>query len=321
MDLLRNRSTSSWTSKDVPDLSDQTYLVTGANRGIGYHVSSLLARSGAHVLMTTRDRERGLQRREKLLAEVDEGTLDVVELDLADLRSVEACTQAVTDRVDALDGLCNNAGVMAIPYRETADGFEYQVGVNHLGHFALTGHLLDLLAASRGEARVVTQSSSMHFYGDIDPATLGTPPSYDRWQAYANSKLANLLFAYELERRLRTTEQDIVSIACHPGYTDTDLQLRGPREGGMRLQLALLRGLNRVVGQSPRRGALPMVYAVTAPAIDGGSYIGPDGLLKLRGYPVEQASDERSRDQDLAENVWQRSVELTGVDYDLIHSV
>lgn len=301
----------------MPDLSNATCIVTGANSGLGFAGTQLLASAGATVVMACRDGARGEAARERILADEPEATLDVRECDLADLSSIETFATAFRSSYDELSVLCNNAGVMAIPREETTDGFEMQFGVNHLGHVALTGHLLDCLRETPGESRVVTQSSKIHERGTIDFDDLHGETDYDKWGAYAQSKLANLLFAFELDRRLRHTGADVTSVGCHPGYAATNLQRRGPEKLGSRLRLAAMRVTNAVVAQSAHRGALPMVYAATAAAVDGGDYVGPDGLLNLRGLPTIQEPSDRARDEDLARRLWEVSEELTGVSYEL----
>jgi NAD(P)-dependent dehydrogenase (short-subunit alcohol dehydrogenase family) len=307
-----------WTAADVPDQSGRTVVVTGANSGLGFEATEVLARKGATVVMACRDTGRG----ERAATEIRESApgvgvdLDVRGCDLADLDSVASFAAGIRNAYDELHVLCNNAGVMAIPRTETADGFETQFGVNHLGHFALTCHLLDRLAATPGETRVVTQSSGAHEAGKIDFDDLHCEHSYGWWSAYSQSKLANLLFAYELQRRLdRAGTTGVESLACHPGYADTALQRRGPEAEGSTLKLYAMRVANAVLAQSPEQGALPMLYAATAPDAEGGTYYGPDGLLNARGHPEKQRSNERSRDTERAEQLWAVSEELAGVSY------
>ncbi|MFB6297570.1 MAG: oxidoreductase [Salinirussus sp.] len=307
-----------WTAADVPDCTGRTVVVTGANSGLGAAATELLARRGATVVMACRSTDRGERAAEEIRGRVPGADLDVRACDLADLSAVAAFADGVLADYDGIDVLCNNAGVMAVPRSETADGFETQFGVNHLGHFALTGHLLERLVATPGETRVVTQSSGAHEMGEIDFEDLQGTAGYGKWEAYSQSKLANLLFAYELQRRLdRAGIGDTISAACHPGYAATNLQYRGPRESGSRLRYALMRVANAVLGQSAEQGALPMLYAATAPEVDGGDYYGPDGLLNARGYPEQQRSSERSYDEAAAERLWTVSEELTGVTVDV----
>jgi NAD(P)-dependent dehydrogenase (short-subunit alcohol dehydrogenase family) len=268
--------------------------------------------------MAVRDLDRGEAAAERLRDEGEDG-LQVRRLDLADLDAIRTFAETVAERVDRLDFLFNNAGVMAIPREETVDGFEKQLGVNHLGHFALTGHLLPTLLETPGEARVVTQSSGMHERGTIDFEDLQSAIDYDRWGAYAQSKLANVLFAFELQRRLAAAgREDCSSVAVHPGYADTNLQRRGPEKDGSRLRLWLMKAANALVAQSAQAGAWPMLYAATAPEIEGGEYVGPTGLLNLRGPPGIQEPSERARDGGLAERLWEVSRDLTGVAYDVL---
>lgn len=253
----------------------------------------------------------------RILTEAPDATIDVRELDLADLSSVRAFVDGFTEEYDDLHVLCNNAGVMAVPRDETADDFELQFGVNHLGHFALTGLLLERLRETDGETRVVTQSSGLHENGEIDFDDLHGEREYDKWDAYAQSKLANVLFAYELDRRLDDAGiDDVASVACHPGYASTNLQGRGPKREGSLLRLWMMRVANAVIAQSPERGALPMLYGATAEGIEGGEYVGPDGWRNMRGLPTVQSSSDRSYDERVAERLWDASEELTGVTYD-----
>ncbi|WP_336336702.1 oxidoreductase [Haloarcula brevis] len=306
-----------WTVEDMPPLTDRTVVVTGANSGLGLEGSKAFARKGATVVMACRSGDRGETAARDIRDAVPEATLDVRECDLADLSNVASFAEGLRDEYDAVDVLCNNAGVMAIPRSETADGFETQFGVNHLGHFALTGRLLPLLRAADGEARVVTQSSGAHEMGDIDFEDLQGERSYGKWSAYGQSKLANLLFAYELQRRLGNHGwDDVLSVACHPGYADTDLQFRGPREMGSTLRTAAMGLANAVLAQSAEQGALPMLYAATADDVIGGEYVGPGGLFDMRGPPEFQQSNAASRDEATAERLWAVSTDLTGVEYD-----
>jgi NAD(P)-dependent dehydrogenase (short-subunit alcohol dehydrogenase family) len=301
----------------MPNQTGKTVLITGANSGLGFEASKAFAEKGAHVVMGCRSVERGESARESIREEFPAASLSVRELDLADLDSIRSFAEKFTSEYDALDILCNNAGLMAIPRRETADDFEMQFGVNHLGHFALTGHLLDLLDATSGRTRVVTHSSGVHERGRINFDDLHWAESYDEWGAYAQSKLANLLFAYELERKLETADADVLSTACHPGYAATNLQRRGPEMAGSRLRLAAMKLANTVLAQSAETGALPMLYAATSEDIEGAEYIGPGGLANMRGAPEKQESSERSHDEETAERLWERSKEQTGVEYDL----
>ncbi len=296
-----------WTVEDLPDCAGRTVVVTGANSGIGLAATRALAGAGAHVVMACRSVDDAEAEREAIREEYPAASLTVEELDLADLESVRAFAGRLDDPVDVL---CNNAGVMAIPRRETEDGFETQFGVNHLGHFALTGLLFDRLRAAPNP-RVVTQSSGAHAAGEIDFDDLHGEDDYGKWDAYARSKLANLLFAYELDRRYDA----VTSVGCHPGYAATNLQYRGPEAEGSRVRLAVMKLINAVVAQSAEDGALPMLYAATADDLDGGEFVGPDGLLQMRGPPAEQQSSDRSYDEETAGRLWRVSEEATGVEF------
>lgn len=309
----------------MPDLEGKTVVVTGANSGLGFEGTRAFASRGATVVMACRSVERGERAVREIRAdsggEVD-GDLDVRECDLASLDSVEAFAEGVRGAYDAVDVLCNNAGVMAVPRSETADGFETQFGVNHLGHFALTGRLFDLLSTAdgvRGTSRVVTQSSGAHEQGEMDFSDLNWEESYGKWRAYGRSKLANLLFAYELQRRIETAESTgedlgVRSVACHPGYADTNLQLRTARESGNPLWKVGMRVANALFGQDAAVGAEPMLYAVTAD-VGGGAYVEPGGFLNMRGHPTVGRSNDASYDRVDARRLWEYSVEATGVTF------
>jgi NAD(P)-dependent dehydrogenase (short-subunit alcohol dehydrogenase family) len=304
-----------WTADDVPSMEGKTVVVTGANTGIGYHAARVFAEKGADVTLACRSVERGEEAADGIRGGAPDGSVDVRELDLASLASVEGFADRFTDDHDALDVLCNNAGVMAIPRRETEDGFEQQFGVNHLGHFALTARLSDLLVSTDG-ARVVTTSSGAHERGEIRFDDLHGEKEYSQWGAYAQSKLANLLFAFELQRRFEDAGVDAKSIGVHPGYADTDLQRRGPEMEGSRLKLGIMKAMNAVVAQSAERGALPILYAATAET-EGGVYVGPGGFMNMRGYPEVQEPNESTRDEETARRLWEASEGLTGVGFEI----
>ncbi|MHC3439131.1 oxidoreductase [Natrialbaceae archaeon A-gly3] len=305
-----------WTADDIPDQTGRTIVVTGANSGIGLEAARELARNGATVIMACRSVERGKEAAADIRREVPDADLRVEACDLGDLESVASFADRLGD--ERIDVLVNNAGTMAIPRSETADGFETQFGVNHLGHFALTGQLLENLRPDDDrESRVVTVSSGMHEQGEIDVEDLHGEREYDAWDAYAQSKLANVLFAYELGRRLLTADASVESMAVHPGYANTRLQFRGPEQRGSRLRKAAMWVTNTALAQSAAKGALPTLYAATAPEADGGAYYGPGGLMNMRGVPERQASSDRSYDEEVARRLWTVSSDLTGVTYDL----
>ncbi|GIW42165.1 MAG: short-chain dehydrogenase [Candidatus Binatia bacterium] len=304
-----------WSRDDVPDLSGRTVVVTGANSGIGFEAARVFAQKGARVVLACRDAKKAEEARARIVGESPGATVEVELLDLANLASVRDFARRFSARSDRLDVLCNNAGVMALPLLRTADGFEMQFGTNHLGHFALTGLLLPALL-STPSARVVTVSSNAHRFGRMDFENWNAQRSYGKWRAYAQSKLANLLFAFELDRRLRACGADVRSVACHPGWAATNLQFVGPRLSGARLMESLARVGNRYFAQSAAMGALPILYAATASDVEGGDYIGPDGMLENRGYPRKVRPSRRALDPVTARRLWELSEDLTGVRYE-----
>lgn len=293
-----------WTAKDIPDQTGKITIITGANSGIGYDAARELAKKNATIIMACRNTAKGDNAAQTILDEYPQAKVEVMQLDLAGLDSVRSFAERFRMKYDHLDMLINNAGIMAVPYGVTADGFESQFGTNHLGHFALTGLLLDLLLSTQG-SRVVTISSTGHRVGKIDFDDLNSEKSYSKWGAYGQSKLANLLFAYELQRRLAATGSSTISIAAHPGYTATNLQSG-----------TFFKFLNPIFGQDQEMGALPTLYAATSPEVNGCDYIGPDGFMEQRGYPKKVHSNGDSHDEAIARKLWQVSEELTGVKFD-----
>jgi NAD(P)-dependent dehydrogenase (short-subunit alcohol dehydrogenase family) len=306
-----------WTADAVPNLDGRTIVVTGANSGIGFEAALVFARKGAHVVLACRDPRRAAGAVDAIRAARANASVEVAALDLASLASIRACAAALRGTLRRIDVLCNNAGVMALPYRQTADGFEMQIGTNHLGHFALTGLLLPLLLDAPG-ARIVTVSSGAHRMGKIRFDDLHWQQRYAKWSAYGQSKLANLLFAYELQRRLEAAKTPTISVACHPGYAATNLQFVGPRMEGSTLMERLTGLGNRLLAQSAAMGALPTLYAATAGDVRGGDYIGPNGIGELWGTPRKVGSNARSRDREAAARLWTLSEQLTGVRFEPI---
>jgi NAD(P)-dependent dehydrogenase (short-subunit alcohol dehydrogenase family) len=301
--------TSKWTADQIPDQSGRVAVVTGANSGLGLITARELARAGATVIVAARDGKANAALGE-IAGSVPEAKLEPRELDLADLGSVRAFAEAVGADHPTIDVLMNNAGVMMPPRSETADGFELQFGTNHLGHFALTGLLLDRLAAAEAP-RVITVSSLEHRPGRLDFDDLQSERSYSPRGAYQQSKFANAVFGLELDRRLRGASLPVASILAHPGYSATNLQLTGPTG----LMKAILRVGNQLIAQSAEQGALPQLYAATAVGVEGGSFIGPDGFREGRGHPTEVQPVGRARDPDTGRRLWEVSEELTGVRY------
>ena len=307
---------SHWTTSDMPELQGRVALVTGANSGLGLETTRALAAKGAHVIMACRNQEKGAQAQDSLEKSIPAASLELAELDLASLASIRAFAERFQAKHTQLDLLFNNAGIMAIPYRKTQDGFEWQFGTNYLGHFALTGLLLPTLLATP-QSRVITTSSVAHRMGKIEFDNLNGERSYSRWSAYGRSKLADLMFALELQRRLKRAGADTISVAAHPGFSHTSLQSTSATEAGAMME-RLLYTLYR--GQTAAMGALPQLYAATAPYIYGGEYIGPDGMFGMGGYPKKVRGIKPAYDEQVAAKLWDVSVEMTGVDYGALRS-
>ncbi len=307
-----------WTIKDMARGDGRTAIVTGANSGLGYQTSVQLAAHGYTVIMACRDSARGQAALDRVTSEVPNASIELRTLDLASLASVRDFAAGVSEPVNVL---VNNAGVMAIPHRTTADGFEMQFGTNHLGHFALTGLLLPRLL-TEPEPRVVTVSSTMHRTGKINFTDLQSEKRYQKWLAYGQSKLANLLFASELGRRAAAAGTDLISVAAHPGYAATNLQTAGPKMAGNRIMEKLSSLGNTIFSQSDAQGALPTLCAATAPDVASGQYYGPAGLFEQRGTGVKAVGrSKRAADETAARRLWDVSEELTGVRYDFSPAV
>ena len=308
---------SSWSTRDIPSQAGRVAVITGTNSGLGFVTARELARAGATVVMTSRNAGRGAEAEARLSDAVPGADVRLEALDLASLASIREFAARVSTTYDGIDLLVNNAGVMAIPRATTEDGFEMQFGTNHLGHFALTGLLLPSLLA-RVDSRVVTVSSTAHKIGSINFDDLAAEKKYWSWGAYGQSKLANLLFAYELQRRLEAAGATTISVAAHPGYSSTNLQAVGPQESGNKLMGLLMSFGNVAFGQSADDGALPQLYAATAPDVAGGQFFGPSRLMETRGAPKLVDSTSKSKDPELAARLWAVSEELTGIGYDAL---
>lgn len=300
-----------WTVRDIPDLKGRTAVVTGASGGLGFVTARELARRGARVVLACRSQQRGEEAMARLFGQVPEARAELMLLDLADLASVRAFAAGFGRRLDIL---VNNAGLMAVPRARTADGFETQFGVNHLGHFALTGLLLDRLRAAQA-ARVVTVSSLLHLLGNIDIRDLNSERDYRPLLAYGRSKTANLLFTHELARRARAWDSGLVAAAVHPGYAATGLQTAGPRLAGRRARERLAVLANRLFAAPPEVGATPILYAATSPEVLPDSFTGPSilGGHRLRGGPGGPWRAPWTRDDRVSARLWRASEELTGV--------
>ncbi|MEQ1787130.1 MAG: oxidoreductase [Acidimicrobiales bacterium] len=302
-----------WTATDIPDQSGRTIVITGANSGLGLRSAEALAAKGARVLMACRNAGKAAAALEGVKAAATGPAPEVVALDLSSLASVADCADQLAGEVEHLDVLMNNAGIMAVPKGQTADGFESQLGTNHLGHFALTARLLPLLLAAP-EPRVVTVSSNAHKFGKMRFDDLFFDDHrYSRWAAYGQSKLANLLFSGELQRRAVEAKTALTAAAAHPGYAATNLT-SGPAVGAAVLKPFLALG-DRLVGQPDHMGALPQLYVATMPDVMADDYWGPDAFREQRGYPTRVGRTARAQDQADAARLWLRSEELTGVTY------
>ena len=305
---------SNWTTNNIPDLTGKVIIVTGGNSGLGYEAVKAFAKKGAKVYMTSRSIEKGQNAQKQILDEVSDAAIEVAQLNLADLSSVRKFANEFAGSEDRLDVLLNNAGIMMTPYSLTADGFENQFGTNHLGHFALTGLLLETISKTP-ESRIVNVSSIAHKGGSFDFNDLlySNGKTYDPMKAYRRSKLANLLFTYELQRRLSSAGNGTIAVAAHPGVSMTNLANHLTNN-------LLLKILTPIVGlllHSPAKGALPEIRAAVDPSVQGGQYYGPDGFREIAGSPVLVESNKASHNEDDAKKLWEVSEQLTGVKFKL----
>ena len=299
-------SKHNWNAKLLGDQTGRVAIVTGSNSGIGFETARVLAEKGATVVMACRNLEKAGPKADEIRSAHPGANVEVMELDLSDLDSVRRFAEAFRARHSRLDLLINNAGIMVPPYGQTEQGFETQFGVNHLGHFALTGSLLDLITNTRG-SRIVTVSSIAHYLGKIQFSDLNWEKGYKAQPAYGQSKLANLLFTYELQRRLAAAGKDTLAVAAHPGWTETNLQAHAK---GVKF-------MNRFLAQKPLMGALPTLYAATEPSVNGAEYYGPSGFMEMNGPPKRVKSNKRSYDQNVAKQLWDVSEKLTGVHFQI----
>lgn len=305
--------TSAWTTDQIPDQTGRTAVVTGANNGLGLVTAEQLARAGATVVLACRNLSKGAAAASGIREAAHGADVRVQELDLSSLDSVRRFADALD--IDALDLLVNNAGVMMTPPQRTQDGFELQFGTNHLGHFALTGLLLERLGRAEA-ARVVTLTSLEHKSGHLDFDDLQAERDYGRRTAYRQSKLANATFGLELDRRLRAAGSPIASLLAHPGYASTGIQSAAPKA----MKALMVLG-DKVLAQSAERGAVPILYAATAPGVQSGEYFGPSGPAEVRGrHPKRVRVSAKGRDPEDGQKLWTVSEQLTGVVYDFDRS-
>jgi NAD(P)-dependent dehydrogenase (short-subunit alcohol dehydrogenase family) len=316
----RDEYAVTWTADDLPDLDGRIMVVTGASSGLGEATTVALATRGAHVVLATRSADKTATVMDRIRTRVPNASLEHLQIDLADLGSVADAATELTGRHQRVDAVIANAGIMAPPLTRTSDGFELQLGVNHLGHFAFVGRILPLVEAADA-GRVVLVSSGAHRVGGIDLDDLNWETTrYQRWPAYGRSKLANLLHMLELHRRLERAGSSTIAVAAHPGYARTALQTTGPTmQGGLngRITGVLSEVANAVVAQPASRGVLPQLYAAVAPDVTGGSYWGPDGPGEMRGFPTSASRSSQAKDATMARALWNASEDLTGVSYDL----
>ncbi len=295
-----------WTAENIPNQKGRVAIVTGSSSGIGFEAARVIAGKGATVIIAVRNLDKGKAAAEKIDSEFKDADLHIIELDLASLDSVKTFAETFRNEYSQLDLLINNAGVMVPPYSKTKDGFELQFGTNHLGHFALTERLVDLSISTKN-ARIVNVSSGAHKYGKIDFDDLNWEKrQYSAWKAYGTSKIANLYFTYELDRKLKEKGLHVITTAAHPGWTATELQ----RNSG------LAGFLNNFFAQDIPMGTLPTLRAAFDEEATGGEYFGPDGIMEMRGNPVRVESNELSRDKETAEKLWDVSESLTGVKFE-----
>ena len=306
-----------WRTDDIPDLIGKRAVITGVTGGLGLNAAIELARHGAELVVTARNAAKAEGAVARINTAAPGAKVDVISLDLADLANTTRAAREVAAAYDRIDILVNNAGIMATPRATTAEGFELQIGTNHLGHFAWTATLWPVLAASA--ARIVTVSSFMHTrVNGLDLRTLsveGSPRRYSRWKSYSESKLANLLFAFELDRRSKAARVPVVSVGAHPGYASTNLTKTGTSVNGLSLPGAAMHQVSKVLGQPAAHGAWPLLMAATDPAFTGGEYIGPSGVM--RGRPRLASTSRIARDETLASALWTASESVTGTPFDV----
>lgn len=307
---------SNWTQNNIPNLTGRIAIVTGANSGLGYETTRLLAAKGAHIVMAVRNMSKGESARDDVLKETPDASLELMALDLGSLGSVREFAQAYLAKYDHLHMLFNNAGIMAIPRRETEDGFEMQFGVNHLGHFALTGLLLPAIL-NTPDARVVTTTSTAQHTGDVNFDDLMGEESYSRYGAYSQSKLANVLFAFELQRRFEQAGVDAQSFTAQPGLANTELQKNTVASSGNPVERVVYSIVMPLMSQSAEMGALAQIRPAVEPGAKGGTYYTP-ARFNVVGYPVERKADPKGYDLARARKLWEISEQLTGVTYEAL---
>jgi len=300
-------SKTKWTHNDISDQAGKTVIITGANSGTGFETSRELAIKNATVIMAVRNLEKGNAAAAKIKKEFPKADVSVMKLDLSSLASIRKFASDFISKYKKLDILINNAGVMVPPYSKTEDGFELQFGTNHLGHFALTGLLIDLLLKT-DNSRIVTMSSMAHKSGKINFDDLQREKKYNKMEAYGQSKVANLFFTYELQRKLEAIGSKTIAVAAHPGWAATNLAQHNK----------LFDIITPIFGQSALQGAWPLLYAATSSDVKGGDYFGPDGFMEIKGHKKKVKSNSYSQNLQVADQLWKKSVELTGVGFESV---
>lgn len=302
-----------WTLQDIPDLTGKVIIVTGANSGLGFEDTKAFSGKGAKVILACRNLKKGNNALLKIQKEIPKADVEVMQLNLANLDSIKNFASEFKEKYDRLDLLVNNAGIMMVPYQKTVNGFESQIGTNHLGHFVLTGLLYDLLKKTEG-SRIVNVSSNAHKFGDMDFDNFmyEEGKDYSRMKAYSRSKLANLLFTYELDRRFKEQNIKAIAVAAHPGMANTGLA-----DHMMGWVAPVLKPLFSFFMQSAAKGALPTIRAAVDSEVKGGDYYGPGGSNEHRGYPVKVRSTEVSHNEEDAKKLWEISEKLTGIKFEI----
>jgi NAD(P)-dependent dehydrogenase (short-subunit alcohol dehydrogenase family) len=303
-----------WTYKDIPDQKGRVAIVTGANSGLGFYTTKGLAEKGCEVIMACRNIEKAEEARAELLSGIPDAKLRVMKLDLSSLKTVRGFSDSIKKEYSRLDLLINNAGLMAIPYRKTDDGFEMQFGVNHLGHFALTGLLIDKLNETT-DSRIVSVSSSAHNFGVIRFDDINWDKKYNKWGAYGMSKLANIYFIHELADRISSRGIGTCAVLAHPGYADSKLIEKGPEMKGRKFIIKAGRLANKLIAQSSEMGALPTLYAATSAEAAHRNFYGPGGFAGMKGFPEQAFPNKKKISKVNQEKLWDLSESLTGVSF------
>lgn len=308
-------SKKKWNYDDIPDQSGKNFIITGANSGLGLSTTKGLAAHGATVIMACRSQEKADEASDEVRKEYPDANLEIMLLDLSSFESIKQFAESFKAKYSQLHGLLNNAGIMQPPFRKTEDGLELQMGINHFGHYLLTGLLLDTIKSTPG-ARVVLQSSGAHaLTKGINFEDINNEEKYSRTNVYAQSKLANLLFANELDRKFKSHNIDAIAVGVHPGYTATNLQSSGPAVGGSSMFSRIYKVTNLLFAQNVDKGALPLLYAAVGPDVKGGDFIGPGGFRSLRGHPKRVKAKNTAYNDEAAQKLWEISEEKTGLVY------